>query len=909
METKRLDPFGVVRDLDHSTGKLRYYSLTALDESGVGTMVTAPYCWKVVVESLLRSLDGLEVTEQDVVRAALWTQGSAEVDVPFMPARVLLQDFTGVPVLADLAALRSAVARHGGDAGRVEPVLPAELVVDHSVQVDESGNPGALAANMRLEMERNRERYRFLKWGQQAFKTFSVVPPGVGIVHQVNLERLARGVFVGADGVVYPDSVVGTDSHTTTINGLGIIGWGVGGIEAEAAMLGMPVCMPFPQFLGVRLVGRLGTGVTATDLALLVTERLRARGVVGRFVEFFGPALDRLTLQDRATVANMAPEYGATMGFFPWDAAAMAFLRGTGREAWQVDLLERYARAQGMFRTTGGADPEYPEVLEIDLGDLEPSLAGPRRPQDRVSLAGVSEGFSKALTRPVRENGFGVAEDAVGTSVGVVTQGRETTLHHGSVVLAAITSCTNTANPGLMLAAGLLARNAVERGLTVPAHVKTSLAPGSRVVTDYLQRAGLLGSLEKLGFHVVGYGCTTCIGNSGPLDGAVADPIRTRGLVVAAVLSGNRNFEGRVHPLTRANYLASPPLVVAYALAGRVDVNLAEEAVGVGSDGKAVYLQELWPDPEELGRLVASAGGAATYRDVYEASAAGSVEWGRIECEPGLLYRWDEHSTYIQEPPFLAGVGREIPAPVPLRRARILAWLGDSVTTDHISPAGTIGASSPAGRYLVGLGIVPSEFNSYGARRGNDRVMLRGTFANPRLRNRLVPSKDGGVTVHFPSGEVMSIYDAAMRYSDEGTPLVIVAGREYGTGSSRDWAAKGTALLGVRAVLAESFERIHRSNLIGMGVLPLQFKTGESAAAWDLQGTEKITVELSEDLRPGQEADVVVESGDGTGGRRVYRAVVRLDTEAEIGYFRHGGILPAVLRRILTSDENVQGGR
>ncbi|MBM4354878.1 MAG: aconitate hydratase AcnA [Deltaproteobacteria bacterium] len=893
------NPFGAERTLSTAVGEVRYFGLDALEAAGFGLVSRAPYCWKVVLESLLRNVDGVEVTEEDVVLAAKWSSRCADADVPFKPARVLLQDFTGVPVLADLAALRSAVARLGGDAAAVEPVLPAELVVDHSVQVDVAGRADAQAVNMRLELERNLERYRFLKWGQQAFRTFRVVPPGVGIVHQVNLERLARGLVVRDDGVVHPDSVVGTDSHTTTINGLGVVGWGVGGIEAEAAMLGMAVCMPFPEFLGVRLTGRLPEGATATDLALLVTQRLRMRGVVGRFVEFFGPALDVLSLEDRATVANMAPEYGATMGFFPWDSAAMSFLRRTGRDSYQVDLLERYARLQGMFRTDDSEDPDYPEILEIDLGEAEPSVAGPRRPQDRIVLSKVKDGFRAALWRPQKENGFEVAEGQLDAEAEVVTRGRREVLRHGSVVLAAITSCTNTANPALMLAAGIVARNAVERGLEVPAYVKTSLAPGSQVVTDYLSSAGLLPALERLGFHVVGYGCTTCIGNSGPLDEAVAGGVRDGSLVVAAVLSGNRNFEGRVHPLTRANYLASPPLVVAYALAGRVDVDLATERIGEDREGRPVFLRDLWPEPGELARLAEAAGAADVYRAVYDGALGGSREWKEIESDSGVLFGWKPDSTYIQEPPFLLGVSSRVPPVAAIEGARVLAWLGDSVTTDHISPAGSIGAASPAGRYLQSLGVRPAEFNSYGARRGNDRVMVRGTFANPRLRNRLVAGREGGITVHLPTGETLTIYDASERYREEGTPLVVIAGKEYGTGSSRDWAAKGTALLGIRVVVAESFERIHRSNLIGMGVLPLQFLPGESAESWGLAGTERITVAVGEDLRPGAKVAVTLESADGGGERRIVTAVARLDTEAEVVNYRHGGILPAVLRRIL----------
>ncbi len=895
------DRFGTQTRLPGVDGPVDFVRLAALEERGLGRVAHLPFSLKVLLESLVRHCNGLEVREEDVLAALrVATAGAGRAEIPFLPARIVLQDFTGVPALVDLAALRAAVARLGGDPARVEPLLPAELVVDHSVQVDVHGTPEALVANMRLEFERNRERYALLKWGRQAFRTFRVVPPGVGIVHQVNLESLARVVFhePRGDGILaWPDSVLGTDSHTPMVNGLGVVGWGVGGIEAEAAMLGQPLSMLWPEVLGVRLTGVLPPGTTATDLALTITQVLRRKGVVGRFVEFFGPGLSSMSLADRATISNMAPEYGATIAYFPIDAESLAYLRRTGRDDAHVSLVEAYARAQGIFRTDDTPDPLFSEVLNLDLATIEPSLAGPKRPQDRVPLSGLQADLRRALVAPVAERGFGLAPEALGTRVALEVNGRPTVLAHGSVAIAAITSCTNTSNPGVMLMAGLVARKAVERGLTVPAHVKTSLAPGSRVVTEYLAHAGLLPALERLGFHVVGYGCTTCIGNSGPLPEPVARAVQDGALVVAAVLSGNRNFEGRINPLTRAAWLASPPLVVAYALAGTVDVDLTTEPLATDPSGAPVYLAELWPSAEEVRERVALAEDPAVYRRLYRDLDAFNPDWNAIPEASSLLFDWRPDSTYIREPPFLVNLP-SLPAPIgPVEDARVLALLGDSITTDHISPAGAIAPDGPAGRHLRSLGVAPRDFNSYGARRGNHEVMVRGTLANIRLRNRLVPGTEGGVTVHHPTGDVLSIHEASGRYLEAGVPLLLIAGREYGSGSSRDWAAKGTALLGVRAVLAESYERIHRANLVGMGVVPLQFRPGESAASLGLDGRERYRVALHDRLSPHEEVEVEAR-GDGRAPVR-FRVILRVDTPAEMQVLRHGGVLPAVLRRMI----------
>jgi len=898
----KTDAFGARSTLDTGFGRATIYRLDALERTNVAPgLACLPFSIKVLLEAVLRRVDGELVTADDVRNLGGWKAAAPkDVEVPFMPARVILQDFTGVPAVVDLASMRAAVERLGADPRRINPLVPVDLVVDHSVQVDEFGSPDALRRNAQIEFERNRERYEFLRWGQKAFANFRVVPPATGIVHQVNLEYLAKGVLVqsqGGETVALPDTLVGTDSHTTMINALGVLGWGVGGIEAEAAMLGQPLYMVTPQVVGFRLLGKLREGATATDLVLTVTQMLRKKGVVEKFVEFFGSGLAEMGLADRATIANMAPEYGATCGFFPVDDETLAYLRKTGRQPAEVDLVERYSKEQGLFRTAQTPDPVFTDSLELDLTTVEPSLAGPKRPQDRVPLSQLKESFRRALAAPVKERGFGLAPGDVGKSVPLEVRGRRGELRHGSVVIAAITSCTNTSNPSVMLGAGLLARKAVRRGLRVPAHVKTSLAPGSKVVTEYLRRAGLLPDLEALGFHVVGYGCTTCIGNSGPLPAAVSKAVNDGKLVAAAVLSGNRNFEGRVNPDVKANYLASPPLVVAYALAGTTDVDLATEPIGTAVDGAAVRLADIWPSRREVRELEAAIGAEmfqTTYGNVFD----GNPDWNAIPVAGGDLFSFREDSTYIQEPPFFQGLTKQ-PAPLAdIVDARVLAVLGDSVTTDHISPAGDIALASPAGRFLVAKGVGKKDFNSYGSRRGNDRVMVRGTFANIRLKNAMVAGVEGGVTVHVPSGERMDIYDAAARYAAEKTPLVVVAGKEYGSGSSRDWAAKGTLLLGVRAVIAESYERIHRSNLVGMGVLPLQFKAGQNAETLGLTGHERLTVRgLGGAISPRQDVTVEVERKGGSRGS--FTVTARLDTPVDINYYRNGGILQTVLRKML----------
>ncbi len=890
--------------LDSAAGRAVFYSLAALEREGLAPgLARLPFSIKVLLEAVLRSVDGELVRFEDLERLAKWNAAApAATELPFLPARVILQDFTGVPAVVDLASMRAAVKRLGHDPARINPLVPVDLVVDHSVQVDAFGSPDALEKNATLEFQRNGERYEFLRWGQKAFRNFRVVPPATGIVHQVNLEFLAKGVLLqqkAGESVALPDTVVGTDSHTTMVNGLGVLGWGVGGIEAEAAMLGQPLYMVTPQVVGFRLVGRLPEGATATDLVLTATQMLRKKGVVEKFVEFFGPGLSQMSLADRATVANMAPEYGATCGFFPIDEETLRYLRRTGRSEAERDLVERYCKEQGLFRGEGAPEPTFSDTLELDLATVVPSLSGPKRPQDRVALSQMKESFRRSLTAPVKERGFGLAERDLGRAVSVKLRGSEATLGHGSVVIAAITSCTNTSNPSVMLGAGLLARKAVRRGLKVPPYVKTSLAPGSKVVTEYLRRSGLLADLESLRFHVVGYGCTTCIGNSGPLPAEVSKAIGEGNLVAAAVLSGNRNFEGRVNPDVKANYLASPPLVVAYALAGTTDLDLANEPLGKGSDGRPVLLADVWPTQAEVAELEAKIG-AELFRASYANVFDGNPAWNAIRVPAGDLFAFREDSTYIQEPPFFQGLTLEPPALVDILGAQVLALLGDSVTTDHISPAGDIALASPAGRFLRERGIEKPDFNSYGSRRGNDRVMVRGTFANIRLKNALVPGVEGGVTVHVPSGERMDIFDAAERYRSEGTPLVVIAGKEYGSGSSRDWAAKGTLLLGVRAVIAESYERIHRSNLVGMGVLPLQFKAGEGAEALGLSGRERLTIRgLAAGLQPRQEVRVEVERADGA--RAGFLATARLDTPVEQRYFANGGILQTVLRKMLRS--------
>ena len=896
------DIFAARSTFDTGNGTAAIYRLSALEKAGLAPgLDRVPFSIKILLEAVLRSVDGELVTEDDVRNLAGWRASApTNVEVPFMPARVLLQDLTGVPAVVDLASMRSAVKRLGGHPRKINPLVPVDLVIDHSVQVDVAGTPDALRRNGEIEFERNRERFEFLRWGQKAFANFRVVPPATGIVHQVNLEFLAKVVMTRKqDGAVvaFPDTVVGTDSHTTMINGLGVLGWGVGGIEAEAAMLGQPLYMVAPPVVGVKLVGRLREGVTATDVALTVTQILRKKGVVEKFVEFYGAGLSQLSLPNRATLANMAPEYGATMGFFPVDQETLDYLRRTGRTTAEVELVERYTKEQGLFRTDATPDPEFTEMLELDLGTVEPSLAGPKRPQDRVPLAQMKAAFRQALTAPVKERGFGLPAEEVSKKVTVQLNGKRAEIGHGAVVIAAITSCTNTSNPSVLLGAGLLAKKAVARGLTVPPYVKTSLAPGSKVVTEYLQKSGLLRDLESLGFHVVGYGCTTCIGNSGPLAEPVTKAVAEGKLVVAAVLSGNRNFEGRISPHVKANYLASPPLVVAFALAGRTDVDLTSEPIGTDKNGTAVFLSDIWPSQKEIADLESTVSGemfAKTYANVFD----GNPMWNAIGGAAGDLYEFKEESTYIQDPPFFQGLTLEPKALSDIRAARILAILGDSVTTDHIAPAGDIAENSPAGRYFKARGVEKKDFNTYGARRGNDQVMARATFANIRLKNFMVPGVEGGVTVHYPSGERMDIFDAAERYKAEGVPLVVVAGKEYGSGSSRDWAAKGPMLLGVRAAIAESFERIHRSNLVGMGVLPLQFKLGQNAETLGLTGKERVTVRgISGELTPRQDVTVEVERPDGT--KTSFVATARLDTPVEINYYRNGGILQTVLRKML----------
>jgi aconitate hydratase len=902
--SKVQDTLGARATLETLSGRAVIYRLDRLEESGYGAVSRLPFSIKILLEGLLRNCDGTLVTEEDVASLAKWNaQSPVAREVPFKPARVILQDFTGVPAVVDLAAMRAAIERLGGDPGKINPLVPVDLVIDHSVQVDFFGSSAALERNTEVEFKRNRERYEFLRWGQQAFRNFRVVPPATGIVHQVNLEFLAKVVLAQkskGETVLFPDTLVGTDSHTTMINGLGVLGWGVGGIEAEAAMLGQPYYFLTPKVVGFRLKGRLREGVTATDLVLTVTQMLRKKGVVDQFVEFCGAGLSEMPLADRATVANMSPEYGATMGFFPIDAETLRYLRQTGRADEEVERVERYAKEQGIFRTDQAPDPEFTDVLELDLATVEPSLAGPKRPQDRVPVSQMKQAFRRALAAPVKERGFGLSTEDAGRSASVAFNGTSASLSHGSVVIAAITSCTNTSNPSVMLGAGLLAKKALEKGLQVPPYVKTSLAPGSKVVTEYLQASGLLAALAALRFNLVGYGCTTCIGNSGPLLPEVAQAVSHNQLVAAAVLSGNRNFEGRVHPQVRANYLASPPLVVAYALAGTIDIDLSSEPLGKDRNGKAVYLRDVWPSQAEVADTLSRAVRPEMFRASYQNVWEGNPSWNAIPVAGGALYHWQEASTYIQEPPFFIGLTREPAAVAEIRGARVLALLGDSVTTDHISPAGDIPVDGPAGRYLLERGVTKIDFNSFGSRRGNDRVMVRGTFANIRLKNLLVPGTEGGVTLHFPGGERMSIYDAAMRYREEGAPLLVVAGKEYGSGSSRDWAAKGTLLLGVRAVLAESFERIHRSNLVGMGVLPLQFVEGENASTLGLAGQEVFDITgLSNELRPRSEVAVTATAPDGT--RRSFRAVARLDSAVEVNYYRNGGILPTVLRSLLKS--------
>jgi aconitate hydratase len=894
--------FGTKEKLETRGGAVMVYRLEQLARRMGVPLHRLPYSIKVLLENVVRHCDGFAVTADHVAAVANWQPQQREpCEIPFKPARVILQDFTGVPAIVDLAAMRSAMVRLGGDPSKINPIVPVDLVIDHSVQVDVFGSPIALEENARIEFERNRERYEFLRWGQSAFRGLRIVPPATGIVHQVNLEYLATVVFANAangETVAYPDTLVGTDSHTTMINGLGIVGWGVGGIEAEAVMLGQPIYLLLPEVVGFKLTGRLPEGATATDLVLTVTQMLRAKGVVGKFVEFFGPGLSQMTLPDRATLANMAPEYGATIGFFPIDSESIAYLRRTGRSEDLVDLVERYARAQGLFRTDATEDPIYSDTLSLDLASVVPSLAGPKRPHDRVALTAMKATFRAALEAPVEKRGFGLSPDHRSHVSTVRLNGTTASLTHGSVVIAAITSCTNTSNPSVLIGAGLLAKKAVERGLVAKPWVKTSLAPGSRVVTSYLEKSGLSRYLDALGFYTVGYGCTTCIGNSGPLPEPVGRAITTSNLVAAAVLSGNRNFEGRIHPLVKANYLASPPLVVAYALAGTVDIDLATEPLGTDANGKPVFLREIWPTDREIEETIVQTITPEMFHERYANVLAGNEQWNSIPTPSGQIYPWDERSTYIQEPPFFVGLSVQPKPKGDIRAARVLVKLGDSVTTDHISPAGAIKPDSPAGQFLIAGGVQPVGFNSYGARRGNDRIMTRGTFANIRIRNQLAPGTEGGVTIHLPTGQQMPIFEAARKYQEAGIPLVVLAGAEYGSGSSRDWAAKGTALLGVVAVIAASYERIHRSNLVGMGVLPLQFLPGQTHESLGLTGRELFdVVGIAGGLTPL--STLTVTATDEDGSTKSFPVTCRIDTPVEVEYYQHGGILQAVLRMFL----------
>ena len=888
-----MNTFGSESTLKLENDSFRYFSLEALEKSGIRGVSRLPFSLKVMLENLLRHEDNESVTADDIQAVVTSVGKRAKREIAFRPARVLMQDFTGVPAIVDLATMRDVVQKMGGRPDQINPLQPVDLVIDHSVQVDQFGTPTAFAFNAEREADRNRERYLFLKWGQSAFKNFRVVPPDAGIVHQVNLEYLAHVVFLNQDGdhpTLYPDTLVGTDSHTTMINGMGVVGWGVGGIEAEGAMLGCPISMLIPEVIGFKMTGSLPEGATATDAVLRVVQMLREKGVVGKFVEFYGPGVGNLSLADRATISNMAPEYGATIGLFPVDAETLEYMKLTGREPEAIARTEAYSKAQGLFLTPESPEPVFGDSLELDLGSIVPSISGPKRPQDRIPLDKSKSSFATTLSA-MTGNGSGT------TAVPIELGAANFELGHGAVVIAAITSCTNTSNPSVMVAAGLLARNAVERGLNVQPWVKTSLAPGSRVVTDYLKDAGLLEPLEALRFHLVGYGCTTCIGNSGPLAEPIAAGIKENDLVVTAVLSGNRNFEGRISPLVKANYLASPPLVVAYAIAGTMDVDMVNEPLGDDRDGNPVYLKDIWPTSDEIQSAIRQSIRPEMFRTAYEESMAGDERWNSLDAPSGELYRWDEKSTYVKKPPFFDDMPKEAPEPIDISGARALAVLGDSITTDHISPAGSIPPDSPTAEYLKSHGVEPADFNSYGSRRGNHEVMMRGTFGNIRLRNQLVAGTEGGVTAHLPDKTQMSIYDAAMQYQTEGTPLVILAGKEYGSGSSRDWAAKGTRLLGVRAVIAESYERIHRSNLIGMGVLPLQFINAQNAASLGLTGFEEFEISgIADGLAPGKTLSVT-SNGD-EGKKTVFEALARIDTPVELQYYKNGGILQYVLRQM-----------
>ena len=875
-----------------------YYDLAAIEKAGVAKVSNLPYSIKVLLESVLRQYDAYVIKEEHVNELAKWGNGAnPEAEVPFKPSRVVLQDFTGVPVVVDLASLRSAMKEMGGDPNKINPAIPVDLVIDHSVQVDKYGNASALQANMDLEFERNAERYNFLKWAQTAYTNFRAVPPATGIVHQVNLEYLAPVVHVteNADGTfeTFPDSVVGTDSHTTMINGIGVLGWGVGGIEAEAGMLGQPSYFPIPEVIGVKLTGDLPNGTTATDLALKVTQVLRQRGVVGKFVEFFGPGVSKLPLADRATISNMAPEYGATCGYFAIDEESLNYMRLTGRDEEHIAVVEAYLKANHMFFDPS-LEPVYTDVLEVNLADIEPNLSGPKRPQDLIPLSDMRARYKEAVVAPQGTQGFGLTEDEFSkTSVAKFAEG-DVEIPTGAVAIAAITSCTNTSNPYVLIAAGLVAKKAVEKALTVPKWVKTSLAPGSKVVTGYLEDSGLQTYLDEIGFNTVGYGCTTCIGNSGPLLPEIEDAIKANDLFVTSVLSGNRNFEGRVHPLVKANYLASPPLVVAYALAGTVDIDLQKDSFGKDKDGNDVFFADIWPTTEEVNAVLGTVVNRELFQKEYETVFTANEAWNAIETSTESLYTFDDKSTYIQNPPFFQGLAKN-PEPIKtLEGLRIMAKFGDSITTDHISPAGSIGKDTPAGKYLIENGVAIRDFNSYGSRRGNHEVMMRGTFANIRIRNQVAPGTEGGFTTYWPTGEVEYIYDACMKYQEQGTGLVVLAGNDYGMGSSRDWAAKGTFLLGVKTVIAQSYERIHRSNLVMMGVLPLQFLNGESADSLGLTGKEEISVNLTDDVKPRDILTVTAKSEDGT--VKTFQALARFDSEVEVDYYRHGGILQMVLR-------------
>ena len=903
------DVFGARSTLQGAQGAVTYYRLDALTQHGVQGLDRLPFTVKIILENLLRHAGGELVSADDVLALARWTPGSAanaSEEYPFMPGRVLMQDFTGVPAVADLAAMRNAMARMNGDPQKINPLVPADLVIDHSVQVDQFGTNLAFARNVEREYERNKERYALLRWGQQAFSNFRVVPPGTGIVHQVNLEFLASVVMTkqeNGETIAFPDTLVGTDSHTTMINGLGVLGWGVGGIEAEAVLLGQPLYLLTPEVIGMRLTGALPEGATATDLVLTVTQMLRARGVVGKFVEFSGPGLSHLSLADRATISNMSPEFGATATLFPVDAETLRYMRDTGRDPQLVDLVEQYTKAQGLFRTDETTEPQFDDLLELDLSTVVPSLAGPRRPQDRVPMQNLGKVFHSAYadrlsTAPAAKAATAVATAERPGSATVEIGGIQTHIKHGSVAIAAITSCTNTSNPSVMIAAGLLAKHAVERGLSVNPAVKTSLAPGSRAVIDYLDNAELLPYLEALRFHLVGYGCTTCIGNSGPLPEPVAEAVQENDLVVAAVLSGNRNFEGRIHPQVRASFLASPPLVVAFALAGTVDIDLTNEPIGTDVNGDAVYLRDIWPTQQEVNETVARAVTPEIFKKNYAHVFEGDEHWRALTNSTGALFNWEPDSTYIQEPPFFKDMAAEPEAVKDIHGARVLVMVDDSITTDHISPAGSFAANSPAGKYLQEHGVEKRDFNTYGARRGNHEVMVRGTFGNIRLRNHLAEGKEGYYTVHLPDGEETTIYDASMRYQQEGVPLIVLAGKEYGSGSSRDWAAKGPMLLGIRAAIAESYERIHRSNLVGMGILPLQFKPGESKESLKLTGREVFDIEgIEQGLKPRQEVNVKVTREDGS--TFTFQAIARLDSAIDVKYYENGGILLTVLRRLM----------